>query len=300
MNNEIASLSTIKYEKPTVLNLFKTIPSGIGLDIAKNHSGICIWNGQSIEQYGFALEEYDKSNPFAEYKMRKEFKEKLKSIVNERYFEHCIIEDVYGGDNFDTTRKLLALNTVIDELIFEHSCTVNKFYRWNEPKWSKATRSIYKQRGRLKSKVETQGLLEYLEYDFYLAHKDDESEVKKSIFFEDICDATAMLLGVVAYEIMNINIAKQPSIKMSDIKMVYVEDLLDTYSCKDKRISEEGYIYVDLDYRNLEKSIVSQVAQHPSDVLCALLPSSKLGVFGLNHKFKFYDSDESYLLFYKK
>lgn len=290
----------VKYEKPTVLSLFKTIPSGIGLDIAKNHSGICIWNGESIEQYGFALDDFDKKDPFAEYKMRRQFKQKLSEIIKGRYFEHCIIEDVYGGENFDTTRKLLALNTVIDELIFEHCCTVNKFYRWNEPKWSSATRSIYKQRGRLKSKIETQGLLEYLEYDYYLEHKDDKPAVKKEIFFEDICDATAMLLAVVANETLNLNIAKQSSIKMSDIKMIYLEDTMDTYSCSDKRVNEEGFISVDLDYRNIEKSIVNQVSQHPNDVLCAFLPSSKLGVFGLKHKFTFYDSEEGYLLFYKK
>lgn len=290
----------VKYEKPTVLSLFKTIPSGIGLDIAKNHSGICIWNGESIEQYGFALDDFDKKDPFAEYKMRRQFKQKLSETIRGRYFEHCIIEDVYGGENFDTTRKLLALNTVIDELIFEHCCTVNKFYRWNEPKWSSATRSIYKQRGRLKSKIETQGLLEYLEYDYYLEHKDDKPAVKKEIFFEDICDATAMLLAVVANETLNLNIAKQSSIKMSDIKMIYLEDTMDTYSCSDKRVNEEGFISVDLDYRNIEKSIVNQVSQHPNDVLCAFLPSSKLGVFGLKHKFTFYDSEEGYLLFYKK
>ena len=286
--------------KPTVVTMFKNISSGIGLDVAKNHTGICIWNGESIERYGFELETYEKADPFAEYKMRRDFKNKLAGVISGRHFAHCIIEDVYGGENFDTTRKLLALNTVIDELIFEHVVTVDKFYRWNEPKWSKALRSIYKQRGKLKSKLETQGVLEYLEDDFYLEHKDDKPAQKKAIYFEDICDATGMLLGVVANEIMNINIAKSSSVKMSEVKMLYVENIEETYGCKDKRFAEEGYVVVDLDYRNLEKSILTQLQFHPNDVLCALLPSSKLGVFGLNHKFIFFDSEESYLLFYKK
>ena len=290
----------VKYEKPTVESLLKTIPSGIGLDIAKNHSGIFIWDNGKMEQYGFALDDYEKNDPFAEYKMRRQFKQKLSEIVQGRYFEHCIIEDVYAGENFDTVRKLLALNTVIDELIFERVLTINKFYRWNEPKWSKATRSIYKQKGRLKSKFETQGLLEYLEYDFLLEHKDDKPARKKEIFFEDICDATAMLLAVVANESMLVNVVNSANIKMSDIKMIYVEGIMDTYSIKDKRVNEEGFIGVDLDYRNLEKSIIAQVTQFPNDVLCALLPSSKLGVFGMKHNFKFFDSDEGYLLFYKK
>ena len=171
-------------EKLTVLNLFKTIKSGIGLDISKNHTGIVIWNGKTIETYGFAIEEYDKSDYFAEYKMRRDFKEKLYQIVKDRHFEYCIVEDVYSGENFDTVRKLLALQTVIDELIFEHVCVVDNFVRWLQVEWSKYTRQVYKQAGRLKSKLETQGILEYLEFDFYLEHKGDSERVKKEIFFK--------------------------------------------------------------------------------------------------------------------
>lgn len=286
--------------KVTVISILSNVKSGIGLDVSKNHTGVVIWNGTSIEEYGFALTEYDKNDYFAEYKMRREFKNKLSEIVTGRSFEVCIIEDVYGGENFDTVRKLLALNTVIDELIFEHICFVDEFYRWNEPKWTKACRAVYKQRGRLKSKLETQGLLEFLEYDFYLQHKDDTNAKKKEIFFEDICDACGMLIGVVADKVMQLNIVKQETVKMSDIKMFYLQDLEDTYVHKDIRVREEGFISVDLDYRNLEKSILTQAKAHPTDVMCALLPSSKLGVFGINHKFTFYDSEESYLLFYKK
>lgn len=292
--------STSLASKQTVHSILGNIKSGIGLDISKNHTGIVYWDGSEIHEYGFSTSEYDKTDYFAEYKMRRDFKNKLKEIVQGKYFEICIVEDVYGGENFDTVRKLLALNTVIDELIFENVCTVKKFLRWNEPKWAKCTRTIYKQRGKLKSKVETQGILEYLGYPFYMAHKDDRAGVKKEIFFEDICDACGMLLGAVMDEIMNINIVKGTPLKLSNIKMVYVEDLADTYSCRDKRISEEGFIDVELDFRKLEDSIIKQASAHPNDVLCAFLPSDKLGVFGMKHKFTFYDSEESYLLFYKK
>lgn len=287
-------------EKPTVISLLKTIPSGIGLDISKNHTGIFIWNGETTEEYGFALEPYEKDDYFAEYKMRRDFKNKLSEIVNGRYFEYCIVEDVYGGDNFDTVRKLLALNTVMDELIFDRVCSVGNFVRWGETKWASMTRHIYKQRGKLKSKIETQGILEFLEYDFYLKNKDLSNPDKKSIFFEDICDACAMLLGVVIQENLNISLAKQSSVKLSDIKMVYIENLEDTYAHRDVRISEEGFIGVDLNLRHLESSIINNIKTHPNDVLCAFIPVDKLGVFGMKHKFTFYESGEGYLLFYKK
>lgn len=295
---DIAASSVIA--KPTLVGMLKTIPSGLALDVAKNHTGVVHWDGQELHRYGFAIDEYDKSDPFAEYRMRKQFKSKLSEIVSGLSVTYCVIEDVYGGENFDTVRKLLALQTVIDELIFEHVLFVDKFFRWNEPKWSAMTRTIYKQRGKLKSKVETQGILEYLEDEFVLAHKEDSAAAKRELFFEDICDATGILLGVVASEIMQVNIAKAPAVKLSQVKMVYIEDLEDTYGHKDRRIREEGFISVDLDYRSLERSIVLQASQHPDDVLCALLPSSKLGVFGMKNGFKFYDSEESYLLFYLK
>lgn len=286
--------------KPTLLSMLGTIPSGLALDVAKNHTGVVHWDGTELHRYGFSIDEYDKGDPFAEYKMRRQFKEKLREIVAGISVEYCVIEDVYGGENFDTVRKLLALQTVVDELIFDHVFFVSKFFRWNEPKWSALTRTIYKQRGRLKSKIETQGVLEFLEDEFYLQHREDSAGVKKEIFFEDICDATGVLLAVVVSEIMQINIARAPSLKMSQIKMVYLEDLEDTFTCRDRRIREEGFIPVELDYRNLEKTILLQAAQHPDDVLCSLVPSSKLGVFGAKNKFTFYDSDESYLLFYCK
>lgn len=289
-------------EKLTVLNLFKTIKSGIGLDISKNHTGIVIWNGKTIETYGFAIEEYDKSDYFAEYKMRRDFKEKLYQIVKDRHFEYCIVEDVYSGENFDTVRKLLALQTVIDELIFEHVCVVDNFVRWLQVEWSKYTRQVYKQAGRLKSKLETQGILEYLEFDFYLEHKGDSERVKKEIFFEDICDACAMLIGVIVKKSTEETIAKNPNIKLSDIKMIYVEHKEDRKKVRDKRlkeISEEDIINVEIN-KTIEKNILTYCTNNRTDVMCAEIPVNKLGVFGQKHKFNFYESGNGYLYFYYK
>lgn len=285
-------------EKATYIDFFKQIKSGIGIDAAKNHTGVVIWNGRSVETYGFAIPSFDKSDPYAEYRMRREFKKKLGEIVAGRTFEYCIIEDVYGGENFDTVRKLLAINTVIDELIFDGVCQADNFVRWLEPVWLKSLRGIYKQSGRPKPKIEVQGVLEFLEFPFYMEHKDDKD--KLGIFFEDICDAAGMLLGVVANKILEVNIAKQIPVKLKDVKMYYIPDLTEMCNVGDKRVECEGAVYVDLNTRSLEKSILSLVQQYPNDVLIAELPSSKLGTFGVKMKFMFYDSDECHLIFYKK
>lgn len=286
--------------KSTVLSILKNLKSGIAIDAAKNHTGIVIWQDGILSECGFALDEYDKTDYFAEYKMRRDFKQKLKNVVEGKSFQVCIIEDVYGGVNFDTVRKLLAINTVVDELIFEHAFFVEEFYRWNEPKWLSLTRMLYKQRGKLNTKIETQGILEYLEYSFYLENMDKTKEEKKAMYFEDKCDACGMLLAVAVSKITGANIAKATPVKLSDIKMYYIEDVADSYAIRDAKITEDGFIAVELNSRGLESSIISQVMAHPNDAMCAFLPSSKLGVFGMKQKFTFYDSDEGYLIFYKK
>lgn len=297
---EEPSFKPLSIEKATVEGIFSCINSGIGLDIAKNHTGICIWENGEIKTFGFKLINYDKSDYFAEYRMRADFKNKLRPLVEGKHFEYCIVEDVYGGDNFDTTRKLLALNTVMDELIFEGVCTVDNFVRWIATEWMKYFRMIYKQRGKLKSKIETQGILEYLEYDFLLRNKDLPNKQKEDIFFEDICDATAMLCGMIMKKNCDLSLSKSISLKLSDIKMIYIEDLEETYSLRDKRISEEGYVYLDLQSRSLEKGILDAVRTYPDVVLCTYIPVSKLGRFGIQHKFEFFESGEGYLLFYNK
>ncbi len=270
-----------------IIDMLKLIPSGIGLDIAKKHTGIFIWDGTSFHEYSLVVgEDYDKDDPFAEYRMRREFKSKLGEIVKGKFFARCIVENVYGGQNFDTVRKLLALNTVIDELIFDNVCGVDKFYRWEEAKWLKYARQLYKQREKLNPKVEIKGILDSLGYSY-------EGECA-----EDIRDAAGMLLGVIVSEMLASNQSKI-TVKMSDIKMHYIEIPEDIYLLRDKNLSD-GCVMVDLDLRNVEKSVLMNVSQHPDDALIACLPSNKLGSFGLKHKFKFYEGENGYLIFYKK
>lgn len=271
----------------TIIDLLKQIPSGMGLDIAKNHTGVFIWDGESIHEYPIVVKEvYDKSDPFAEYRMRLDFKNQLKAVVEGKSFSRCIVENVYGGQNFDTVRKLLALNTVIDELIFEGACRVEKFFRWEEAKWLKYTRQLFKQKGKLNPKVEVQSILHVFGYDY------------QGDCAEDIMDAAGMLLGVIAYEMLQDNEVRT-IVKMSDVKMYYMQLPEDVYLIKDSKV-QDGCISVELETRSIEKSILTCVAQHPQDVLVAPLPSEKLGSFGLKHKFQFYEDGDGYLVFYKK
>lgn len=288
-------------EKVTVLDLFSMIDSGLALDISKNHTGIVMWNGKEIITDGWEIHEYDKTDYHAEYKMRKYFKQTLKSKIQGKHFQYIVVENVFGGENFDTVRKLLTLQTVIDELLDEGVVTTDKFFRWLQPEWASRARIIYKQTGALKSKIETQGLLEHLEFDFYLKHKDLAKARKEDIYFEDICDACGMLLAVVAEEKFKVDKEIRRDIKMSDIKMIYVEDFDNLAGVRDKRIKEEDLNHIDINYKgNLENAILNAVMSNTEDVLCAYIPVNRLGQFGLKRKFKFFESGNGYLIFYYK
>ena len=48
-----------KIEKVRAVDFFKVMKSGIGIDAAKNHTGITIWDGNEVTTYGFALGDYN-------------------------------------------------------------------------------------------------------------------------------------------------------------------------------------------------------------------------------------------------
>lgn len=286
----------ISFEKPTVENILSQVHTGLGLDISKNHTGVCLYERGTISTYGFSID-YNKEDPYSEYRMRLDLRVKLEKILQGKHLDIIVVEDVYAGENFDTVRKLLALNTVIDELIVTGVVSCTTFLRLNEPQWLKHFRKIYKTKVRLKSKEETQEILSYLEFPFYIQNKSLTSTKKKDIFFEDICDATAMLIGGV----LSLSIETKPhKIKLSNIKLEYLEHIGDTCFSKDKRIAKADPIKVDLDYNNIEDSILELVANNKANVLYGVLPTNKLGVFGLKHNFTFYESEEPVLIFYLK
>lgn len=286
-------------EKLTVENVLGVLGSGLGLDVAKNHTGICIYRDGKVERYGFAVKDYDKDDYHADYRMRLDFKNKLKEIIQGMEFNYCIIEDVYGGENYDTVRKLIVLNTVIDELIFEGTVKVKEFYRWAEARWLKYFKKAHKCQKGLKSKIATQEILGVLGDSFYLENKDNPH--KAQIFFEDKCDATAMLCGLAIFvSLGDTETKKAKRVTLKNIKMYYLEDDTDYLSVPDDRVRYDDWTAVDGEFDNLERKIIDEAETNPDTVLTMELPVAKLGRFGIEHHFTFYPSGKGVLIWYLK
>ncbi len=307
-------MDTLKLERPTVVSILKdAFKSGLAIDAAKDHTGICIFENDTVTTYGFALDEIDQEKDMHwEYRMRLDFKNKLASYIEGKYFDVIVIEGCYGGKNFDTVRKLLALNTVIDELIFDNRVFCREFYRVSEPTWMSHFRKIFKTQPGMDVKAETQQILEYLNFDFYMENKDNPNgdrdadklgvQSKTSIFFEDRCDATGQLLSIAVMKAhTSPETETKKEYKFSDIKFEYINMPVPELSfIKDKIMLANKPQTVVLNTRNIKQSMLDAIYIYPDSVCIAEIKPSKLGVFGLNYNLPFYDDDEGWLVFYNK
>ena len=296
-----ASNSTIN--KETVESILSVFSSGISFDIAKNHTGVCIWENNKVELLGFDIDyDYDKDDYLAESKMRLWLKNKCEEIMKGRHFEVCQVEGVYGGENFDTSRKLIALNGVVAELILEDRVNVDNYYNLTQKEWGKDFRTIIKLGKALSSKYETQEILKYLDFEFAVKNADLSDSKKKEIFYEDICDAVAMLCALALRLKCQGNKLKQSSVRLSNIKMYFVEEMGDTYGLNDKVIDSDNYemINVFITSKDIQNEVVALTRDIPNKIMCALLDNKDLGTFGIRNGFEFYEQGYGYLIFYNK
>lgn len=289
-------------ERPKIEDILGVFQSGIGLDISKNHTGVAMWYDGKLETFGFAVDmTYEKNSYLAEARMRNEFKTKLRDLLSGRKWEVCIVEDVYGGTNFDTTRKLLALNCVVDELVLEEQLQIDYIYRFKEAEWLKDLRTIANVGKRLNPKYETQRILEYLSFDFLLEHDKDRKADKERIFFEDRCDATGQLLALAMRLSINDREIKESSVRLRDLKMFFLEDADETLMLSDDIVRHNEIVLEDFpEGMDIEGALLTMAEKHPKNVISILVDTSKLGVFGVKNGFTFFEQGYGYLVFYNK
>ncbi len=283
-----------KYTSATVDSIFKaTFNSGIGLDISKNHTGVCMWRDNQVFVSGFKIDyEYDDTDYMAEAKMRMEFKSKLWSLLKDYEWEYCIIEDVYGGTNFDTTRKLLALNCVLDELVLEGNLKIQHIYRFKEPEWLKYAKMTSTVDGRLDSKLITQRILENLNYGFYLTNKDLKDAEKERIFFEDVCDATAQLVGlaICIQKQITPSAKKKKKVSFSSITFEYMTSEDGIAESDNKAINNKyaGYRHLAYTGGSIQQFMVNAVDQYPTEILISEISMNEIGSFAMKHDIPLY------------
>lgn len=258
---EVSKDTVIKKEYD-VLSEDSLVPKAgnyLGLDISISSTGICLYKDGIKTTANISLD-YKENNPHAEVLLRRQLKNDLLGLIDGLNFEVIVIEDVFEGINPDTTRKLYALNTAIDELILDGNITCNQFERVPNTLW-KSWLSVVDSNGvykGFKDKQKIQGYLKILGIE--------EGEDKG---FQDRLDATGMLLGyLLSRNNSNTDISKIKKgirVKFEDISFAYELDTdlitvqayyndedINVKMIKDKKITKKAIIdYISSDINSI-------------------------------------------------
>lgn len=236
----------------------------LGLDISVNSTGICLYRDGIKTTANVALN-YQVGNPHAEVLLRRQLETDLLELIKGLSFEAIVIEDVFEGVNPDTTRKLYALNTAIDELILDEQIECKHFIRVPNTLWkswlsSVDANGVYKG---FNDKQKIQGYLKLLGID--------EGNDKG---FQDRLDATGMLLGyLIGKDTNKDNLTKAKSIrvKFDDIMFAYELDT-DLIVMQAAYESEEANVVFIRDKKITKKAIIDYISSDVGTVFITAEP----------------------------
>lgn len=202
----------IELENPNLAFLPKS-GQFLGLDISESSTGICIYSNGTKFTANFSLNLPEKS-VFEEVLLRRCLKANLSRYISGKVFDVIIIEDVYQGINAETTRKLYALNTAIDEMILDGEVECKKFLRVSNQTWKSWLFTV-------DDIGFTKGMNDKLKIETCLSMLGIREEGEG---YQDRLDATGMLIG---YFLCKDKIEEWEKIRnrrrvaMEDVELVY-------------------------------------------------------------------------------
>jgi len=205
---------TRKYRELTVYDILPKTGLHLGLDISKSSTGVSLVEDGVIKSWNISLQGGEDIK-FAEILLRRELKQLLLDEFKGLSFGTIVLEDVYDGNNPETTRLLYSLNTVIDEIILDGDIECEDFVRANNKSWKSWLWSIEPQIGKgYNEKARTEEVLKYL----------GVNDSGKG--FQDRLDSLGMLVGYFFKKVSD-NLAgfKVPRVTWTKVKYVVVKDV---------------------------------------------------------------------------
>lgn len=119
----------IEFKKLEYTDFWKYEPTFLSLDISVRSTGWVKCIKGEIEYGTRTLESPD------ELGRRIEFRNFLKELIGSTYIPIVFIEDVIAGTNFKTTKGLIQLNTIIDDLKAFSEVSIGEIKRIDNKKW---------------------------------------------------------------------------------------------------------------------------------------------------------------------
>ena len=286
---------------PSVELLLRGTGNWLGLDLAPGHTGVFIWNDAEDRYitYGFKVPDDLPKDDYYYARVRRFFNEKFKYLFEGMHFSRVCVEDVYGGENYDTFCQLFNINTVIDDLILDGVITCDKLYRVKPSTWMSGLSKVVQTKGGFKSKYRTQHILKSIGYKFALDGEGKSAGWLADTFYEDICDATGLVIGLRALEKHDVPIKKQSSVRLSQIEVVFLESYDDIFNFRGGFANNYVVDDVEINKRVIESEIKRLVNEDSGMIYCTNLTNAELGVFGIKRGFHV-SCESGWLVFYSK
>lgn len=105
-------------------------------DISVLSTGWCKWDGEVLTYGTFGLSEK------TDLGRRMEFRQRVIELIDGEQFDFIGVEDVIMGCNFDTTRALIQLNPIVDDLVYLGVVPNSEVQRIGNTEWKKYLREV--------------------------------------------------------------------------------------------------------------------------------------------------------------
>lgn len=124
----------------TYLDLFES-HSFVSFDISVRSTGWCRYKDGVFSYGSFGLQAKD------DLMRRMEFRKNAIDIIGNQSYDFIAIEDVIGGCNFETTKALIQLNSIVDDLIYLGVVPSNTVKRIGNTVWKKYLKEVSQYNG---------------------------------------------------------------------------------------------------------------------------------------------------------
>lgn len=268
----------MKFGKLSYLDFLKLEPTFLSLDISVRSTGWVLSVNGEIKSGIKSLQNED------ELGRRKEFKEFLLELIGDLHIPVVIIEDVIAGTNFKTTKGLIQLNSIIDDLKEYDLVSVDEIKRIDNKKWKRYLKQASNYVGDIKKEEDKELIRNCLnELGFDLKIK------------QDIYDALGMAVAVIFRDKILQEKSKTDAVLKKDLKRGYTIKQFDGMSVKsDKYIKKVQDKYnreiEEIDWSGESRDILYLFRQKiikddlDDKVYVIRVNSMKLGVLALTKK----------------
>lgn len=208
----------ITFKKLEYTDFLKYEPTFLSLDISVRSTGWVKSINGKVEWGTVTLTNND------ELGRRKEFREFLISLIGDYYIPVVFVEDVIAGTNFKTTKGLIQLNTIVDDLKEYGILNIGEIKRIDNKVWKKYLKQASNYDGDIKKVEDKQLILECMyniEFDF---------KVK-----QDIYDAMGMVVAVIYRDYILKEKPKTTEVLKKDLRRGYQ---IKQYFEKDKKYNK--------------------------------------------------------------